>query len=252
VYRLVDMDKPQDLVRAAVAVLPHAVASHETAAEIHGIPRVARDKAVVTVHSRTTHSFLGVTVRRTNDLDESHVCVVDGLPVTTLPRTVCDLAAILHPRHLSAIVDDLVASGRLDPIELRALAESLVRKGKPGSTALRSLIDERAATDMAFASRLEHRGLAVLVNAGLPRPRLEFAAPWDNSRRLDAAYPESKIGIEWDSKRWHTQVAAFETDRRRDRQALLHGWRVFRFTWEDVTDRKHEVIESIRSALSAS
>jgi hypothetical protein len=176
--------------------------------------------------------------------------MVDDIPATTIPRTICDLASILHPAHLSAIVDDLVAEKRLELPKLRSIGEQLARRGKPGSTALRALLEERTSIDSAVASRLERLGLAALVEAGLPQPVLEFPAPWDETRRLDAAYPDVRVGIEWDSKRWHTQVAAFENDRRRDRSALLHGWRVFRFTWEDVTNRRHEVVGTVRSALS--
>ena len=57
----------RDLVRAAVAILPNATASHQTAAEFHGLTYVKRGLAVVTVHARTTHGFPGVTVHRSLD-----------------------------------------------------------------------------------------------------------------------------------------------------------------------------------------
>ncbi len=248
-YRLVDVDSPGQRVRAAVAVLPQAVASHETAAELHSIPRLPTGRAVVTVPSKTTHSFPGVIIHRTRDLADTHTTVVSGLPVTTIPRTIVDLAAQLHPRHLEAIVDDLTASRRLDIAELSNLVKSVARKGKPGSASLRRLIGTRQDRRVAAASRLERLGLAVLIDAGLPQPRMEYPAPWDETRRLDAAYPDAKVGIEWDSTTWHTQVAAFQRDRVRDRQALLHSWRVFRFTWHDVTEQPYDVVATIRSAL---
>ena len=197
-----------------------------------------------------THTFPGVTIHRTRDLVDGHTTVIEGLPITTIPRTVVDLSAKLHPRHLAAIVDDLVASKRLDLDELTCLAASIARRGKTGSTTLRCLIDERGDGEIAIASRLERRGLAVLLDAGLPHPVLEHPAPWSESQRIDAAYPEEKVGIEWDSMRWHTQVAAFQRDRVRDRLALLKGWRVFRFTWHDVTERPSDVVATIRAALN--
>ncbi|MEA2000535.1 MAG: type IV toxin-antitoxin system AbiEi family antitoxin domain-containing protein [Actinomycetota bacterium] len=251
VYRLIDMEDPRDRVRAAIAGLPQAVASHETAAELHRVARLPAGRAVVTVHAKTTHTFPGVTVHRTRDLGKDHTTAIDGLPVTTLPRTIIDLSAKLHPGHLAAIVDDLVASKRLDVDKLSDLAASIARRGKPGSTTLRSLISEREGSGIAIASRLERRGLAVLLDAGLPRPTIEHPAPWDETRRLDAAYPDAKIGIEWDSTRWHTLVTAFQRDRVRDRLALLEGWRVFRFTWDDVTERPYDVVATIRTALNS-
>ena len=249
IYRLVDMDQPFDRVRAAVSVLPNAVVSHETAAEIHKIPRLPSGTAVVTVPSKTTHIFPGVTVHLADDLDDAHVSMTNGFPTTSLPRTLCDLAATLHPRHLAAIVDDQISAQRVDLDELETVINAIRRRGKPGAAVLGSLLDERRASGAPLATRLERLGLNVIAEAGLPRPVVEFPAPWDHTRRIDAAYPEARVGIEWDSKRWHTQVASFENDRRRDRLALLHGWQVFRFTWEDVHDRPHEIVGAISNAV---
>jgi len=182
-------------------------------------------------------------------MEDGHFCMTNGLPTTSVPRTLCDLAAILHPLHLAAIVDDQIAARRLDLDEFAAVIDAIRRRGKPGATALGALLDERNANGAPLASRLERLGLRVIAEAGLPQPEVEFPAPWDRTQRIDAAYPEVRVGIEWDSKRWHTQVAAFDNDRRRDRLALLHGWRVFRFTWEDVHDRPHEIVGAIRAAV---
>lgn len=251
VYRVIDMDTADMRVRAAIAALPDAVATHETAAEVHAIPHLQRDLAVVTVPSRTTHVFPGVVVHRTNDLDPSHITEEDGFPVTTMTRTIVDLAGKLHPRHIEFIVDDLVAAKRLNLDDLGLLVEAIARRGKPGSRTLHGLLSDRAADDTGLASRLERLGLRVLADAGLPSPHTEYPAPWNANERIDAAYPSAKVGIEWDSKRWHTQVAAFQRDRKRDRFALLEGWRIFRFTWQDLTEVPYEVVSTIRSALSA-
>ena len=95
VYRLIDMVDPENLVRAAIAALPSAIASHETAAELHAIPSVQRGMAVVSVHTRSTHTFPGVTVHRNHDLSASHSCLVGSIPATSLPRTVFDMRQIV-------------------------------------------------------------------------------------------------------------------------------------------------------------
>jgi hypothetical protein len=249
VYRIIDMDRPLDRARAAVAALPGAVASHETAAKLHTVPRVNSDAVVVTVHARTTHSFPGVAVRRTLDLAESHITVIDGLPTTTIPRTIIDLAADLHPRHVEAIVDDLVLDRRLCMEELDTLVRSVARRGKPGSTHLRAIVDSRLESGIPSASKLERLGLALLLAADLPRPVTEYSPSWNPTIRFDAAYPGERIAIEWDSKRWHGNDRSFQADRTRDRISLLHGWRVFRFTWSDVAERPDDVSRTIRTAL---
>lgn len=249
VYRLIDMPGPADLLRAAVAGLPGAVVSHESAAEAHSIRYVRRGLAVVTVHSQTTHSFAGVTVHRCHDLDSSHVVKLAGQPVTTRARTIVDLAALLRLGHLSAILDDQLATKQISMEEIERTAAGVWRRGKPGSTSLRALIAERTGTPNANASRLELAGLEVLRSAHLPDPLMEYAIPWEQQRRFDAAYPDAKLAIEWDSRRWHTQVEAFERDRHRDRLVALHGWRLVRFTWDDLASRPAEVAETVRLLL---
>lgn len=249
IYRLIEMDEPHQLIRAAVAVLPNSVVSHEAAAEIHGIPRVRRGLAVVSVHSRTTHSFPGVTVHRNHDLHESHTELQGDLPTTTLPRTVIDLAGLLHPKHVERIVDDLITQKRLSIERINRVLSDVARRGKPGSGTMRTILAGRGVGPERNATQLERRGLAVLRDGGLPVPSLEHAIPWNPARRFDACYPMWRIAIEWDSRRWHQSDEAFEQDRERDRSALLHGWSVYRFTWRDVTERPDQVVETIRLAI---
>lgn len=252
VYRLIDMRAPQDRIRAAVGVLPSAVVSHESAAEIHRIGKVGTGKAVVSVHTRTTHEFPGVIVHRNHDLAAAHVVEITDLPVTTIPRTLVDLGAVVTSRQLRSIVDDLIAERRVTVDELGVTFDEVARKGKPGIKTMRRILEERGSGPAANATTLERRGLRVLLDGGLPEPTTEYPIPWDRKRRFDAAYPPERVGIEWDSRRWHGLIDAFERDRQRDRAALLHGWSVFRFTWADVTERPGNVVDTIRIALHRS
>ncbi len=99
---------------------------------------------------------------------------------------------------------------------------------------------------------MERLGARILITEGLPAPHFEFSIPWEADRRFDVAYPDQLLAIEWDSRRWHTRADAFVRDRERDRRAVLHGWRVLRFTWEDLTDQPLMVVESVRGALTLS
>lgn len=248
-YRLIDMPDHMDRVRAAVAVLPNCVASHETAAELNMIPRVRRGLAVVSVHSRTTHEFPGVVVRRTHDLAEVHLTMLEGIPVTTVPRTIVDLAARLSRAHLTDVIEDALAIGRLDPRDLASVVRDVARRGRPGSAALREVVAEYVDGEPIQQSVMERRGRRLLTQAGLPRPVHEFAMPWSRSRRFDDAYPNHRVAIEWDSRRWHMRRDAFDADRHRDNEAHRHGWHVYRFTWRDVTVRPHYVTDTVRDAL---
>jgi hypothetical protein len=251
VYQIAQPRDRRDLLRRVIAVWERSVLSHETAAEMHDVPYVDRGRIVVSHHSRTTHDFPDIEVHRTHDLDEWHVTRVDGMPVTTIARTVVDLAATRSVRHVGAITDRLVSDGRLDLVELAAVHGAVARRGKGGTQVLREVLEERFDGTFRDESELERRGRRVIADGGLPLPVSEYPIPWNPSRRFDEAYPELKIAIEWDSRRYHGQLAAFESDRARDRDAALEGWRVLRFTWNDVHNHPQRVVNTIRGLLAA-
>lgn len=248
-YRLIDLAEPTEMVRAAIAALPSAVVSHQAAAELHGIERLPRGIASVSVHTRTTHEFPGVIVHRNQDLADWHITDVANLPVTTVARTIADLAALLTRGHLGVVFDEAVAAGLTRPEEVDAVLENIATRGKPGVRALREVLGARLPGPKR-GTTLERLGARVLIDGGLPEPLYEYPVPWDPERRLDAAYPDVRLAIEWDSKRWHLQLDAFNRDRERDRLAVLHGWRVLRFTWDDVMGRPDVVVRTVRQAIT--
>jgi very-short-patch-repair endonuclease len=129
---------------------------------------------------------------------------------------------------------------------------SLARRGKPGVQRLRKVLEARSPSLEISKSVLERKLVRLLMDASLPQPVQQFPLPWraQQSGRVDLAYPAARILIEADRRRWHSLSEAFETDRRRDNLAMLAGWRVLRFTWQDITDRSGQVVAMIREALA--
>ena len=247
-YIVLEMPGAMNLVRAAVATLPNAVVSHEAAAELHNLPKLRRGTASVLVHSRTTHIFPDVVVRRCHDLDPSHVVEVDELPVTSISRTIVDLSPLLTSRHLRAVLESTVADQRVRVDDVRIVVNQVARRGKPGIRKIRWILDERDAGPRD-GTPLERIGAMVLREGGIAEPRFEYPIPWNPTWRFDVAFPTERLAIEWDSRRWHELIEAFSRDRERDRQALLHGWRVVRFTWVDVTRHPEDVVDTVRRLL---
>lgn len=248
IYQVFASSDHIDLLRGAVLTLPEAVVSHQSAAHLLAFPKLPRLEPTVVVASHTTHRFPGVRVRRCSDLDRRHITLVQQLPVTNVTRTTFDLAGVLEERRWDAIAEAVLIDGRLRIQQLESIADELCRRGKPGSRLVKDFIASRYGTDPR-ATELERRGRAILSSAGLPLPVPQFPIPWDPSRRFDDAYPNARLAIEWDSRAWHQQRAAMATDRKRDRQAALHGWLVSRFTWEEVTERPDTVRSTIASLL---
>lgn len=250
-YRLIEVDGHLARLKAAVAALPGAVVSHESAAELLSIPRVRRNQAVVSVHSRTTHVFPGVIVRRNHDLLDDHLVKIDGLRTTNQARTIVDLACVLSSSHVTDVVDDLASSGRLESDALAKTVGEVARRGRPGSSVLRAILEDYADGDPIPQSALERRGRCLLARAGLEPPYSEYPIPWSSGRRFDDAYPSRCVAIEWDGRRWHLRRDAFDADRQRDNEAHVNGWHVYRFTWRDLEVRPGYVVETVRSALKS-
>ena len=249
-YRVTGMNGGyREALAAAMAILPDPTISHESAAEIHQIPFVERSRAVVTVHSRTTHDFPGVTVHRSLDLTQEHRRRVGNYMTTTPARTLVDLAATVHRKALARALDEELAGGRTDIEELHQVFKEVARPGRTGSRLMRELLAERLSDELVTASRLEKVGMSVFEAGGLPRPSWQYPAPWDPTNRIDFAWPWCCVGCEADSKRWHSRLADFQNDRHRDNLALIHNWRIFRFTWRDFTSRPEFVVAQLRAAL---
>ena len=249
-YLLLPLMDRLDRVRAAAAVLPDGVVSHFSAAEIHGIERLPPSPPTLLVHTQTTHVFPGVNVIRCHDLDESHVETISGLRVTTVARTVVDLASQLTEGQLGVCVDGALAARMTDIESIQSVLDAVARKGKPGVRSMRAVLAERAGNDHS-RSILEQRGLRILEEDMFDGFKLEYPIPWSPRQRFDVAFPKARIAIEWDSRRWHTHVDAFQSDRERDRTAAAHGWRILRFTWADVHDRPTVVTATLHKALAS-
>jgi very-short-patch-repair endonuclease len=228
-----------------------AVVSHQSAAFLHNLDRPRHVKPTVSVPRLRTKVFPGVTVHQLTDLTDDQIVALDGLPVTVPERTVIDLAAVLKQGHVERIVDNGLAARILDLERLQWIFQDLGRRGKPGTTPMRSILEARNSGYEAPDTELERRLLKVIIDAGLPRPNQQFTPEWLMPRngRVDFSYPERRLVIEGDSRRWHTLLNSFEIDRLRDNAAQLAGWRILRFTWDEITHHPERVTTTIRIAL---
>lgn len=249
VYRLFPSEDHVDLLRGAVLALPDAVVSHQSAAHLLGFPRLPELVTTVVVPSHTTHRFPDVVVRRADDLIDSDIVEVDGLPVTGITRTFFDLARVVRFREFDSIGESLVIAGMMELDDFEEMTARLARRGKHGSRYAHIFLEIRSGSDDRKATVLERKGREVLAGGRLPKPVPQFPIPWMPGRRFDDAYPDARLALEWDSRAWHQQRAAMVEDRRRDREAAAHGWFVLRFTWDEVVDRPYEIVKSVGDVL---
>lgn len=249
-YLLFGSDTPEARLAGAVVALP-AVVSHRSAARAHGLPVSDPELPEVTVPHRLSNRFAGVQVHESTDLDPDHVMERAGLPTTNVARTVFDIALGLSKRQLRRVVDEAMTRRLLTVDDLENMLAAVGRRGRPGTARMRCLVADLGRRYIAPESELERRMIELLTDAGLPDPVRQLRLPWRTQvdGRVDFAYPSARLIVECDGRRWHTTAEAFERDRRRDNQAQMAGWRVLRFTWDDVTRRPAETARQVKALL---
>lgn len=179
--------------------------------------------------------------------------VVHGIPVISLVDTVFVLAGKVACRTLAAgrlrfALDDSLGRGQIQIEQLQSRYLDLRASRRPGLPLMRGLIGERSADDyVPPATVLECHLYDVLDGPGMPPYRRQFELPWSPRERVDAVLTDVPVIIEADGRCWHARVDDFERDRRRDREAALHGFRTLRYTYTDLTRDPARVAAEILS-----
>lgn len=168
-----------------------------------------------------------------------------GLPLTSPLRTCSDLARWLDVVEAVALIDPLVARGVLTADQIRDHA--LARTGDRG---WRRLYRVAGLTDGGAESPPESRLRVRLVLAGLPRPETQYVITRDGRfvARVDLAWPEFKIAIEYDGM-WHHDPVQFHRDRRRLNQLLNEEWLVLHVTAQRLRDDFDGFLREVRGAF---
>jgi len=252
VYRLreIPVSWRSELWVATLAPGCEAVVSHEAAAVLHHIATFRGEPVVVTVPHATTRLDHVAVVHQSRRLYPEHVTRVDGLAVTTAARTLIDLAALHRRARLEVALDNCLAAKEVTLDGVCVTFDDLACRGRKGTKLMRSLLAERAPGYVAPGNEFESLFLRLVRRGGLPRPVLQFPhpSPIMDGKFVDAAYPELRILIELDSRRWHDRSRDHERDRERDISAQLVGYRPYRFTYKHVTKQGDWVLDVLREA----
>jgi very-short-patch-repair endonuclease len=224
---------------AVLACGEGAVLSHASAgAAWELVSSAGREVHVSVPASDGRRRVRGVRVHRAASLTADDVTTLDGLPITTLERTLLDLAVTLAPDRLARAVERAEGTRPLDHRRLAA-------PGRPGNARLRAALAEPATVTR---SKLEERFLALLDRHGLPRPLVNVrVGPYE----VDFLWPEQRLVVETDGWEHHGTRRAFQEDRRRDRYLVAAGHRVVRLTHDDVAEDGDETARVLAELLSA-
>ncbi len=224
---------------AVLACGEGAVLSHRSSAAVWGV-RMADGRVIDVTVPRSRRGLAGIAVHRARRLEPDEVTTLRGVPVTTLPRTLADLADVVGQGELArAIHEAQVAHG----LSAHALDAAAARAhGRRGSGRLARAIGAPDRT----RSELERRFRQLCREHGVPRPAVNERVA---GMEVDFLWPERRLVAETDGWAFHRTRAAFETDRERDQALTRAGYRVVRFTHRQVTAKPADVAATLRAVL---
>ncbi|MBB4661348.1 very-short-patch-repair endonuclease [Conexibacter arvalis] len=227
-----------------------AVLSHRDAARLHGIGRwwAPGGRIEVTSPTRAAAASGALRVYERRRVTPADAAAVAGIPVTTVARTLVDLADVLTRDRLAHALGEAERVRGLDARELRAAMERVAHRPGAGHARLRAAIADYARTGATLTrSELEIALLAVVRDHGLPAPELNASI---EGVEVDAVWRAAGLAVECDGWAFHRGRRAFQRDREKANALQLRGWRVLRFTHADVTERPARVAAAIGAALA--
>ncbi len=228
--------------------------SHRSAALVHGLGLVGRGPESVAEITRapggrgSRTGDLGVLVHIAA-LPASHVISYRGVPLTSVPRTVIDLARTLPFAEGVAVADSALHSGLTSKAALAAVIADCARwRG------LRRARDVTAFSDARAESVLESLSRAVFHQAGLPPPDLQVWVGNDDEviGRADFLWRRYRTIGEADGAFKYQTPARARAQLERDARLRAAGYEVVHFTWPEITRVPAQVVDAIRLAFSRS
>jgi hypothetical protein len=243
VYR-VGHSAPSVEARYLAAVLAcgeGALLSGRAAAHLFGLLKGSAPAPEVT--TRTERRVPGVRTRRSRHVDPADAATRRQIPVTTIARTLTDLAGDLPLDALARACHEAGVRYRTTPAHVEAVLAR--RPNTPGAGKLRHIIRGDARVTL---SKLEKRFLQLLRQEGLALPQTNRPA---GGRRVDCRWPDLQLTIELDSYQFHHSRHAWEQDRRREREARARGGEFRRYTFGDVFEDRAQMLTELRALLPA-
>jgi very-short-patch-repair endonuclease len=231
---------------AILACGPGALLSHCSAAALWGMRPSAATRIDVTIHGGP-RKRAGIVVHR-GALPSDEITEHQGIPVTTVSRTLLDLASQIGAQALECALREADVLRLTDDHGLEDLLARYPRKR--GAKAIRAALTELQAGQGRTKRELEARFKSLLFAENLPRPEFNATLELDGTTiEPDCLWRKQRLIVELDSHAYHRTRAAFEADRERDRILTRAGYRVIRVTWKQL-DRPKPVFADLRALLN--
>jgi very-short-patch-repair endonuclease len=241
-----DLSRHGRWMAAVLAHGPDAVLSHWDAAALWSLRPTARGAVHVTVPASGRRASAAIQVHNVRGLDSRDLTRLNGIPVTSVDRTLLDLAELASPQELRLALE---AADRRELLDGREVDAVIARNpGRHGIARLRAALQTLQGPPPWTQSELERHFLAFVRDAGLPEPQCNVVI---GGELVDMVWPQARLVVELDGYGSHAGRAQFETDRRRDTRLLLAGYRVVRITQRRLQQEPDRVRAELEALIHA-
>ncbi len=241
------------VMAACWAVRGLTAASHRSGAEVWDLPGRTRAFIEVTTH-RYRRAFVGdLVVHETELLRPEDVTTRDGIPVTTVEQTLLGLAAVVSPSIVEMAIDRALHRELTSFAQLEVFLDAKGARGRNGIGVLRNLLERYDPLAGVPESVMETKMKQLLRRHGLPTPQFQYVIRHEGAfvARVDAAYPELRIAIEYDSYEHHTGKDAIVRDNARRNRFKNISWELVTFTAVDFQQDGGDALKALRAARSS-
>jgi very-short-patch-repair endonuclease len=232
---------------AVLAHGPEAVLSHRSAGQLWGIcPRSDVAPEVTCPGSKKTKRGI---VAHGGSLPADEVVRRWGIPVTSVARTMLDLAATRSEREVERAWNQMEFREYRHTLSVPDLVER--HRGRPGSVLLRRLAGGDTLPVGITRNDFEEAFLGLIDRHGLPRPRMNAHVHLRGRfYEIDCLWDEQRVAIELDGGAAHKTRKAFNDDRERDRILTVEGFTATRVTWDHLQNTPQDVADDLREILT--
>ncbi len=217
------------LARGAGAGLSDESAAHH----LDLLPGAATHPVHVTVPGRARRPTAAIRTHACASLEPGDIAIVDGIPTTTVARTIFDLAERRPRRQAERAIGRAEEVHRVDFAPVHDLLQRFPRRR--ASYVLRALLESNRPIART-RNELEEAFLAICRDHALPDPYVNMwiTFPEGGGAEADFAFPKHRLIAETDSLTFHRTQRSMSHDMRRDQRLTLLGWEVIRFGWDQV------------------
>ena len=235
---------------ATLAAGPLAVVSHRTAAQLWGLEGIVYPRIELTVPNAHLPVPDGILVHRTRRRLEG--AVAQGIPVTTVERTILDSAWYLNISIIEQLYDSGIRQRLTTPLRMADCIDEFAKKGVRGRSKVISVLDDRRVGGL-LGSPAETRILRKMRLAGIEEPERQFIVilPDGSVAVLDFAWPPPLKAVEIDGLAAHATARQLEDDLTRQNLLFEVGWKLRRFTGRAVRNQPDLVVAEIARFLAA-